>query len=614
MSKKKQFRISSSDTLKKKRRSGGVTSSLMARLLNALLLPSLTQPDAPLWRALPWLLLLAFILRAAVALAGDFVIHPDEIMQYLEPAHGLVFGNDVTYWEYYYGARSWLVPFAVALVLSICKLIGLASPEYYIAAVKLFFCLLSLSVPLALYIIARRLFCETTARIALILGVFWYELVGFAHKGMTEFVATSLLMLLTILVLQPQPQLTRRQAVGMTALGVLIIAVRFQYMPLVALLLLFPYLRNVTPIRLLMAGSAAVVAALVGLLDYATWGGFLHPYLLNFKVNLLLNVERQGESSAFNFIGWLAVASGGIFLLSLVVMLNNYRRRLFFILVISVILLPHMMQAHREYRFIYVLLPFLLLLFADFLARGWGTDKKSVLNSIVRPRPLIGLGYAALVSAAGIANALPMQYWVYEAKSRETGYVHFLRNQDETLQIYRQLAKNDAVLGVKDATRPYFNTGGYYYLHKQIPFYDAITALYPPAQTKDYVSHVVAGPLIEPGGLVQLSNNALAMRTLAGGLFPLPRYISDAALNQLVYWNQNGKATVVEGFVIDERYEQFTVWRREDNTAPVRQWQRYQIAPDNESMYRYIEKIEGANAKQPVKNAGIEFSGDTSDK
>ncbi len=31
-------------------------------------------------------------------------------MQYLEPAHRLAFGNGVIYWEYFYSARSWLVP------------------------------------------------------------------------------------------------------------------------------------------------------------------------------------------------------------------------------------------------------------------------------------------------------------------------------------------------------------------------------------------------------------------------------------------------------------------------------------------------------------------------
>ena len=47
------------------------------------------QPEPP-WKYLPLVLALAFAARAAVA---------DEIMQYLEPAHRLAFGNGVIYWE-----------------------------------------------------------------------------------------------------------------------------------------------------------------------------------------------------------------------------------------------------------------------------------------------------------------------------------------------------------------------------------------------------------------------------------------------------------------------------------------------------------------------------------
>ena len=59
--------------------------------LDSLLHPK--DPDEPHWKYLPLVLALGFIARAAVALWGDFVLHPDEIMQYLEPAHQLVFGN-----------------------------------------------------------------------------------------------------------------------------------------------------------------------------------------------------------------------------------------------------------------------------------------------------------------------------------------------------------------------------------------------------------------------------------------------------------------------------------------------------------------------------------------
>ena len=64
--------------------------------------------DSP-WRHLPLVLASAFAIRAAVALFGDSVLHLDEIMQYLEPAHRLAFRNAVTHWEYFYGACSRLI-------------------------------------------------------------------------------------------------------------------------------------------------------------------------------------------------------------------------------------------------------------------------------------------------------------------------------------------------------------------------------------------------------------------------------------------------------------------------------------------------------------------------
>ena len=76
----------------------------MQAAFGALLHPK--APDEPYWRFLPWVLMLAFAARAMVALAGDFTLHPDEIMQYLEPAHWLVFGNGIIHWEFFCGGRT----------------------------------------------------------------------------------------------------------------------------------------------------------------------------------------------------------------------------------------------------------------------------------------------------------------------------------------------------------------------------------------------------------------------------------------------------------------------------------------------------------------------------
>ena len=114
----------------------------------------LRDADERPWPLLVPVLALAFAARAAVALAGDFVLHPDEIMQYLEPAHRLAFGDGVIYWEWLYGARSWLVPGAVAAVMKLFDAAGLGAPWWYVDGVKLFFCALSLAIPAGMYLFA----------------------------------------------------------------------------------------------------------------------------------------------------------------------------------------------------------------------------------------------------------------------------------------------------------------------------------------------------------------------------------------------------------------------------------------------------------------------------
>ena len=166
------------------------------------------QPE-PHWKYLPLVLVLAlaFAARAAVA---------DEIMQYLEPAHRLAFGNGVIYWEYFYGARSWLVPGVVAGVLKLFDLVGLGQPWWYVGGVKLLFCALSLALCLRPNADGSR--------------VVW-------------------------------------QAAG---LAVLVAAIRLQYAPLALLLLGIVLLRTRDRLHLVLA--AVVLLFAVGVFDGLTWG------------------------------------------------------------------------------------------------------------------------------------------------------------------------------------------------------------------------------------------------------------------------------------------------------------------------------------------------------
>ena len=316
----------------------------MGAALDGLLHPR-ADAERP-WRLLPAVLALAFAVRAALALAGDFVLHPDEIMQYLEPAHRLAFGNGVVYWEYFYGARSWLVPGAVAGVLKLFDAAGLGQPWWYVDGVKLVFCALSLAIPAGMYCFARRHFSESAARVALVAGAFWYELAGFAHKPMTEFVAAAPLVGLLALCVHPAPD-RPRVVWQAAALAVATSAIRVQYAPVALLLLGIVFLR--TRMKLLLVLASAAVLGAIGMFDALAWdGGLFHSYLTNVRFNLILGEMRTGESPAYQFLWWLTVAGAGFSVLSLAGALRSPRRYGLLLGLIAVVLLAHSLQAHRS--------------------------------------------------------------------------------------------------------------------------------------------------------------------------------------------------------------------------------------------------------------------------
>ena len=523
-----------------------------------------TTPSRPPWKLVPPVLALAFAVRAAVALAGDFVLHPDEIMQYLEPAHRLAFGNGVVYWEYFYGARSWLVPGAVAGVLRLFDAVGLGEPSWYVGGIKLLFCAVSVTIPAAMYSFARRHFSETAARLALLAGAFWYELAGFAHKPLTEFVATAPLVGLLALCASPTPDRPRVvwQAAG---LAVLVAAIRLQYAPVAAVLLAVMLLR--TRRKLLLALIAAAALCAVGIFDAAAWnGGLFHSYVTNVRFNLILGEMRTAESHAYQFLWWLTIAGGGLSVLCVTTALRWPLRYGLLLGLIALVLVAHSVQAHKEYRFIFAVIPLWLLIGADLAARA-------ASRFAARPRARPGGHHwvtaaagalCAAVSLAGVLNALPAQGRVYQAWSQETGVTGFLRGHDPIFAAYRYLARAPGIEAVWQVDRPYYNTPGYYYLHRSIPFYDAFT-----------------------GGAI---NRSLA--TVTGSVSHLVS--ADPAL-------------AAPGYSLDREFGGVRILRRDAGEPPVRRWQEYGPVIADELVHRIMLQVD-PDAPAPPAGAGIRFA------
>ena len=540
-----------------------------------LLLHPRTADERP-WKYVLPVLGLAFAARAAIALTGDFVLHPDEIMQYLEPAHRLVFGNGVVYWGFFYGARSWLVPGLVAGVLALCEAVGLGEPFWYVGAVKLMFCAISLLVPAGMYFFARGHFGELTARIALLAGAFWYELVGLAHKPMTEFVATALLVAMLALCVRPSPEWPRLLW-AMAALAVLVAAIRMHYAPPALLLLGLFFLRTQKKLALTLAAAALLAA--VGVFDAITWGGGLfHSYVINIGFNFIASGLRTGESPPWQFIWWLLLSGAGLSLVTMALAVRELRRYGLLLALIVVVLLIHSAQAHKEYRFIFTVIPFWLLLAADLIARllmraSRPKSSPSAPPATTRQRSFAWVPAAAApalltaVAAAGILNALPYQYQVYRGFSRETGIVRFIRNQDPVFPAYRYLAQAPGVDGVWHPDRPYFNLPGYFYLHRAIPFYDSRT-----------------GPLI-----------------VADRQIGQVEAIADAVTHIV----SADPTVAIPGYELERDFDGIRILRRTADTPPVRPWQEY--APTITGVDWIMSHVD-PDALPPPPNEGIRFA------
>ena len=146
----------------------------------------------------------------------------------------------------------------------------------------------------------------------------------------------------------------------------------------------------------------------------------------------------------------------GLSLICLAAALRRLRRYGFLLGLIALVLLLHSLQAHKEYRFIFAVIPLWLLVGADLAARlaALGDGRRRLAG-------LAAAGFAA-VSTAGILNALPYQDRVYRAWSKETGAVGFVRNQDPIFPAYRYLARAPSIRGVWQVDRAYYNLPGYY--------------------------------------------------------------------------------------------------------------------------------------------------------
>ena len=154
--------------------------------------------------------------------------------------------------------------------------------------------------------------------------------------------------------------------------------------------------------------------------------------------------------------------------------------------------------------------------------------------------------------------------------SAETGAVGFLRNQDPIFAAYRYLAR--CARGFRcmaGRPLPIHNLPGYYYLHREVPFYDAHT-----------------------GRLIFADRDAIEL---------------DAIVASVSHIVSADPATSVPGYSLEKTFGAIRILRRDADEPAVRAWREYVPTVTGDVFTQLVRKLY-PDAPAPPPDAGIRFA------
>jgi len=397
-------------------------------------------------------LAIALILRLVVFRAFPSIYWADEIFQTQEAAHRLAYGPGVITWEYRFGVRSWVLSAVIAGIMNCTAWLAPGSAGY-IFGTALFFSLLSLTVVWFAFSWCRRYFGMPYALLAAFTTMVWFELINFGPRALNELLAGNLFLpaiYLGSLHLDQKPENKWRLLLIGLLLG-LTVGLRIQFAPAVLLVGLWIMSRDWKVRFLPISFGVFIVLTVFGVVDAVTWSFPFYSYFAYFRENILHHrAANYGVLPWYYYFSSLFVHAGPLAFFALI----GVRRSPILGWISLAVLLPHSLIAHKEFRYIYPVLPLLLTLTSVGLIDSLEALKRKI-NWSLSPG-MLGLIAASFVMVCSLVLASRFPRW---DKARGG------------LRAFSRLSVDSRACGVALFNIHWWDTGGYTYLHRAIPIF-----------------------------------------------------------------------------------------------------------------------------------------------
>jgi hypothetical protein len=447
---------------------------------------SVARPPSIPWRVRGPILALAAAPRVWAAFADQGLFWPDEFYQSLEQSHRFAFGYGIVPWEFVEGARSWVFPGAIGALWKLLAGAGVTSAATLVVSAKLMMVVMAVLGVEAAMRLAHRMAGLGAAVLAGMFVAMFPALVLFGSKCMTE-TASAPLVLASALLAWDVPASEPRRRLRLAAAGAIAaLAIFFRYQNGVVALGLLAVVASRRRWRdaLDYAIGATAVGLAGGMLDWITWGQPFHAFLEDARFHLENRSAPWGSSPPSYYFEFSWRSGGPAMLLALVGFATMPPRLWAHGLLVVAYVAIHSFVPHKEYRYVTPIVPLFLTLSSVGLVASfaplqrwserWAAPAASRALRSKRAGPVALAIATALVIAGFTERTIDM---TFADLGHGDGLAAGLAFGDDrpwhaAEGINRLLWAAGAapdLCGVVVKDIPWSSTGGYAYLHRDVP-------------------------------------------------------------------------------------------------------------------------------------------------